>query len=175
MKLWFELSSSVLILLLPRLQHPCLFFSSEKEYKEELRFNCFTAQLLTVLIDWTKSIDSSWRRACWRVWVSVCVIKLFRSFLWQIDLKAPNNMGGFYLIKILSERHWDFEFGFRIKQYKLNIGLSSDRLKNHDGLRKYSPSSCRALPGGGNIPLEHPDPQLAGTTFFSKGEDMGLI
>ena len=104
----------------------------------------------------------------WRVWVSVCIINLFRSFLWQIDLKAPNNMGGFYLIEILSGRHWDFEFGFQIKQYKLNKGLSSDRLKNHDGLRKYSSSSCRALPGGGNIPLEHPDPNQRAWLSFLK-------
>lgn len=87
----------------------------------------------------------------------VCV-NSFRSFLWQIDLKTSRQDGRILFNRNIVRMALRFGCGFQIKQYKLNKGLFPNRQKNLDGLGKYSPSFCRALPGGGNICLEHPHP-----------------
>lgn len=98
----------------------------------------------------------------------VWVINLFRSFLWQIGLKSPQQDRGFYLIRNIFRMALRFDFGFQMMQYKLNKGLFPDRHKNHDVLGKYSLSFLRALPGRGDNCLEHPDPTHQAQLSFPK-------
>jgi hypothetical protein len=88
--------------------------------KEEPCFNCFTAQLLTVLICWTKSIDSSW----WSVRCeceSACRHQLARKlFCGRLIFSKPPAKQRILFNRDIVGMVLRFGVGFQMSQYKLH-------------------------------------------------------